>query len=245
MAREWALAGVGEEELTPTPKQEPPKKPLKRLQNFWYHYKGITLLIAAIVVASGVFVWQMVTRDDPDYHIVVVTDEAVNSHQCLYLEYLLKPYGTDVDGDGKVEILVENVFLSSNSVLNQTVVANATKMTGYLTSRDVSLFVMPPSYYEQRIEAQLGEGDEFFDTLSADAPLEKDGMVWNWNGSALQKEIEKQKITMPADLYFGVRTSLKGASKAERERCEQGKAFLQTLITAMAEEDALRAQLPE
>ncbi len=245
MAREWALAGVSEEELAPSPKQEPPKKPLKRWQNFWYHYKWVTLLIAAIVVASGVFIWQMITRDDPDYHIVVVTDEAVNSHQCLFLEYVLEPYGTDVDGDGKVEILVENVFLSSSSVLNQAVVANATKLTGYLTSRDVSLFVLPPSYYEQRIESQIGEGDVFFDTLPLDVPLEKDGMVWNWKGSALQKEMEKQKIAMPADLYFGVRQPLKNASKAELERCEQGKAFLQTLITAMVEEDTLRAQLPE
>lgn len=243
MAREWALAGVSEEELTKTPPIEPPKKPMGRWKNFWYHYKWTALLVTVLVVASSVFIWQMVTKDDPDYHVVVVTDKAITSQQCAYLEILLSPYGTDVDKDGKVEVLVENIFLSTDSALSQTVVANATKLTSYLASRDVSLFVMTPSYYEERIEAHLEEGDVFFAPLSVTAPLEKDGKLWNWNGSALQQQMEKQKINLPADLCFGVRQPVEGASSKEQTRCEQGKLLWETLITALEEEGTLRTPL--
>lgn len=68
------LVGVDEEELKPDPKPEGPKTPKGKWENYWYHYKWHTIGALFIVVVLAITIGQMVNRDDPDYTIMLVTE---------------------------------------------------------------------------------------------------------------------------------------------------------------------------
>ena len=114
MARAWLLRGVDPEELKPTPRDEGPQTPQSRWDNFWYHHKLKFWLILFAVIVAVVAVYQMVTRDDPDYRVLLITETAYTQGELEALSALLEPYGTDIDGDGKVEIQVENCLYGKN-----------------------------------------------------------------------------------------------------------------------------------
>ena len=68
-ARRLRLMGISvesEEEALPSK-----KKGLKAfLENFWYHYKFVTLMVLVAAVAIGVGVYQYVTKVTPDIYIM-------------------------------------------------------------------------------------------------------------------------------------------------------------------------------
>ena len=73
MAREWLLRGVDPEELKPDQKIEAPDTPKGWLENFWYHHKWTFLGGVFLAVILIVLVTQLITRDTPDYHVVLMT----------------------------------------------------------------------------------------------------------------------------------------------------------------------------
>ena len=102
MAREMYLAGVSEEELHPDPKPEKPKTFKARLQNFFYHYKWVVLAAIAVVAVLAVMIGQAVTRVEPDYTLLLVTEKQYGAEalecdlvQILDHERWLLPCGTD------------------------------------------------------------------------------------------------------------------------------------------------------
>lgn len=240
MAREWALAGVSEEELKPDTPLAPPKTPKGKWQNFWYHYKLPVIITAFILLVVGICTWQILTRDDPDYRLALVTDEFVDPTAAQHLGKLLSAYGTDLDEDGKVEVQVETLYIATGNDVNYTVTStDAQKLSAYLASGDVMFFAMDPSYYEERLRPLLSDTDDyaFFAELPAEAALVDGEQLWNWKGSALQQNAVFQEA-MPEDLWFGVRTAAgSAAAKDSQKSSRECLSLLTKLINDSAKSE--------
>ena len=220
MAREWLLRGVDPEELKATPKDEGPQTPRSKWENFWYHHKLKFWLILFAVVVVTIMVVQGINKDDPDYRVLLLTKELYSAQDLAALEALLEQYGEDVDGDGKVEIQVENcqygphVEQSRNSGIQQ--------VQAHLVAADRMFFMMEPDaykYFTRTLEDSISEKDFF-------APLEGDTTVWDWKGDP--RPIAELKEQAPS-LYFGVRAT-KGTAGKAAELYEQSMTLLENFI---------------
>ena len=196
MAREMYLVGVSEEELRPDPKPEGPKTPKDKLSNFWYHYKWPVIIGGIVLVFLAILIGQMVTRDDPDYNLVLATEKYVDQASADRLAEELQAYGRDLDGDGKVEVAVETLVTGDATQMGM---ANKTKLMAHLSSGDVMFFVFDKASEEGTIEPQL-----------------KDGLYWNWKDDPLRGLEELSGL--PENLYFGVRDATGTAASQKSQQ---------------------------
>ncbi len=227
MAREMYLAGVDPEELKPTPKAEPPKTFKEKWDNYWYHYKWLTLGCVAGAVVLVILVVQMLTVDRPDYTLMLVTNKAYMPQQIQALEQWVAQYGEDVDGDGEVEVEILECYL--NKADNQTYYANSQMMQVHLMAGDVMLYAYEPDLYEQFMSADALKDAHFFTPLGEGiAGLSEDGTYWNWKDDA-RVTGDATLSTLPKELFFGVRQST-GTAKDSAEMHDQGMRLMEALI---------------
>lgn len=206
MAREMALAGVKPEDLVPAEKIQAPQTPQGKWENFWYHYKWHFWGGLFLAVVLGVMLYQVITKDPPDYEIVMVTELAVWDTPLEMLEQELEKVGRDIDGDGKVEVNIQNCYLTNPGT--QEYYTNQQAIQSRIFAADVMLFVWEPAYYEDFIKnvvSSTSEGYQFFEPLPFEAEgIVEEGRLWNWAGSPAQKKAEL--VSVPKGLYFGVRS---------------------------------------
>lgn len=201
MAREFYLAGVSEEELRPEPKPEGPKTFREKLSNFWYHNKWPVILITAAVVVLVVMFYQIFSKDNPDYSVVLVTKTMVSDDAADKLAAELKPYGRDVDGDGKVEIQAETLCVDDTTQLGMI---SKQKLLAHFSAGDAMFFVFDKQSYDENVEVLQADGSQFFSEIDAQSDgLSNDGRFWDWKNDPMRKDAELSSL--PEDLYFGVR----------------------------------------
>ena len=228
MAREMYLVGVSEEELRPDPKPEGPKTPKDKLSNFWYHYKWAVIIGAVVAVFLVVLIVQLVTRDDPDYRVLLATEEMMSDAWADVLGEELAAYGRDIDGDGKVEVDVETLFTGSQ---DQFGMANQTKLMAHLSAGDVMFFVFDKATYDRMIVPQLTEGYQFYQTIGLDVEgISEDGRYWNWKDDPMRSLQGLDQL--PEDLYFGVREAGGTAASEKSEQMnKEAMELLQNFLT--------------
>ena len=227
MARERYLVGVSEEELRPDPKPEGPKTPKGKLENYWYHYKWHTIggLFAAIVLI--VTIGSMLSRNDPDYTLLMVTQNYYSEVAYDKLEAELSKYGSDLDGDGVVEVSIQPIYL--NDTGSEMGLAQRTKLTAHLAAGDIMFFAFDAKSFEETIISQQTDDFRFFAPLDVPSDaINTEQNYYNWKSDAVRGD-EAIK-TLPEDLYFGVRVA-SGTAKKGVEMNEQCMALLKAFIT--------------
>lgn len=236
MAREMALAGVDKSELMPPP---PPKKPdtLKgKWENFWYHYKWITIAVILALGIAGWFVYQQITANPADYEAVVVTEQPLLPEETDALCALLASGGEDLDGDGTVEVSIENLNPSFYDEMAPTVGhSDMQKLMSYLSTGDRMLFVFDKKSYDGFAETArnvAGEDYRFFAPLdTADEAYDADQHFWSWRND--ERRLTDAFELLPQEMYFGVRApSGTAENTAAQSKYEQGSALLLNLIKA-------------
>ena len=203
MAREWLLRGVDPDELKPKEKEETPQTPQSRWENFWYHHKLKFWLILFAVAVAVIGIVQMVTRDEPDYRVLLITETAYTSNELEALAILLESYGADLDGDGKVEVQVENCMYGKN--VDSTRNAGVQQVQAHLVAGDRMFFMWEPKTYQQFIKSISSSDEElqFLTPITVESKrLIEDGKVYNWKGDP--RPIAELTERAP-ELYFGVR----------------------------------------
>ena len=204
MAREWLLRGVDPEELKPAEKITAPITPKGWLENFWYHHKWAFLGGLFALVVGVVLVVQLVTRDLPDYHVLLMTKQTYIDTDVQALEQTLAAYGQDLDGDGKVEVSIQNCRIAKDT--NQQYNSGFQMVQAHLMAGDVLFFVWDESAYKMFMDGLdnvLEEGVTFLTPLPATAGVEQEGTLYNWSGHPCRGEESLQRY--PETLYFGVR----------------------------------------
>lgn len=227
MAREWLLRGVDPDELKPTEKEETPQTPQSRWENFWYHHKWTfwLSLFAVVVVVIGVV--QMATRDDPDYRVLLITETAYTPEELAALSAVLTPYGADLDGDGKVEIQVENCMYGKS--VDSTRNAGIQQVQAHLVAGDRMFFIWEPKTYQQFMKS-LNNGEEeiqFLAPITVESKrLIEDGKVYNWKGDTRPDPALTKRAP---ELYFAVRLP-QGTASASQELHQQSFELLENFI---------------
>ncbi len=224
MAREWLLRGVSQEELTATPKDEGPQTPRSKWDNFWYHHKLKFWLILFAVVVLVVVIVQFATRDEPDYRVLFISEKPYIDTELDELAAYLEKYGKDLDGDGKVEVEIENCCFTADQNRNSSV----QQIQAHLVSGDRLFFIWDPAGYEyfERSVLDEYEGTDYLATISVqDAGLIEEGTVWSWSeDSRVSKEMRERW----PDLYFGVRSG--GKSEESKTLFKDSFALLEALV---------------
>lgn len=228
MAREGLLVGVGEEELRPDPKPEQPKTFKGKWDNYWYLYKWQTLGALFAIVVLAVCISQAFSKNDPDYHIVMATSGYISETAVNKIEAALQKYGKDLDGDGKVEVMVETLDFDSEQP--SYTVAAQTKLAAYLSSGDVMFYVFDKDTYDKQIVPQLN-GEALFSPIGIKADsIDTSGNYWNWSGDVLRKDTDLSAL--PENLYFGVRAASGTAGgKSSTKVHDECMALLKAYIT--------------
>lgn len=226
MAREWLLRGVDPEELKPDEKIAAPVTPKGWLENFWYHHKWAFLGGLFAVVVATVLVVQLVTRDLPDYHVLLMTKQAYLDPDIEAIENLLAQYGQDLDEDGKVEVSIQNCRIDKDTSLQQN--SGFQIVQAHLMAGDVLFFVWDESAYElvmDGVDNAMEEGTTFLTPLPPVAGVEGEGLLYNWAGDPRAEALE----AFPETLLFGVRDTHGTAGDADKLH-EDCMALLEAFI---------------
>lgn len=202
------------------PEREEERKPRtfrEKWDNYWYHYKGRTLLIAFLVVVFGVTGWQFATKVRPDYVVMMAFDKTVTPDIVYCVEDYLAPYGEDLNGDGKVVVDVYDISASNNPDVQK---ANATKIMAELHNGEIMLFIVDGAYFDKLHDLEVFEKNESFPDL--------DSYAYCLRGTGLEDALNGvQEKFINHDFYIAKRV-VKGTSfenveksiKAEKESLE-------------------------
>ena len=194
MAREMYLAGVDPAELQPSPPAPPPKTPGEKFAHFWDYHKWQVVIPICVAALLAFFVFQLFGREKFDYTVCLVTQAQMSDAACQALAAQLAQYGTDLNGDGKVTVQVENLFIGTAN--GQMAAGNSVKLESRFTGTDVMFFIFDPASWDNRIASLLTDADEPLFGVPDSADL-----YWNWSSSTWPAAFP----TLPADLYFTLR----------------------------------------
>lgn len=104
-------------------KPEPPKELTKvEKRKNWWHYHRVPLLIGALVLAAvASFVWEMVSKVEPDYQIAYIGDHELADGVAEQIEEALTAMAQDGNGDGKVVVQVNSYVIDPDNPMSYTV----------------------------------------------------------------------------------------------------------------------------
>lgn len=154
-------------ELDAGPKPSEVAAPLtfgEKLKNIWYHDKFAIAVVGILVIAIALLVTQCATKTKYDATVVVFTYEITGDPNCAKMGEYLKPYCTDINGDGEININVVNCSLNDNDENNDYNYTNRSKVQSLLaTDASALLFITDDDSYEYLMglsdEIPLFEGE--------------------------------------------------------------------------------------
>lgn len=234
MARGMALAGVDRSELTPPPPPQKPKGFLNKLSNFWYHHKIAVLLT---LFFGGLAIWfavDFITDNPSDYTVIMVTEEPLGEIWTDEVRRYIADCADDIDGDGYVEVTVENLspyyYTEYAPTLGR---ADADRLQTSLVSGETMLYVFDPYCYEQftqTIASTTSEGYVFFQTIDTDnAHYDANVGAWNWLDDHRRDDYDLSNVSQ--NMYFGVRKPQGTAGGADAHKlAEDGERLIEKLM---------------
>lgn len=231
MAREWLLAGVDPEDMKKTEETAAPRTWRQRWENYWYHHKWSTAVVAFLVLVAVIFTAQALSRNDPDYTILVATEKDHSTYTLGPLEQLLESYGRDLDGDGEVEVRLATCNLGANEYTTASdQLLNYQILQSHLVTGDVMLFAFEEKYYGWFMGEMSESGTAFLTPLNVQGEgVSPDGCSWTWEKDPRVTQNAAFK-TLPQQLRFGVRVA-SGTAAGRQEEQQQCLELLQAVIT--------------
>ena len=173
---------------------------------------------------------QMLTQEKEDYRLALVTEKVVPTTVLEELEAELAAYGKDLNGDGKVLVSVENLYIGGQ---DQMAMANQQKFILYLSAGDPMFFAFDDYAFQNRVKSIESNEEEdvvFFDELPfASEDINTEENYWDWVNAPFIQDEERKKL-IPEHLYFGVRQAVgmaggKDAVQAHDDCMELLQAF--------------------
>lgn len=87
----------------------------------WWHYHRIHFLVGALVLALvASFVWEMVSKVEPDFQISYVGEKSLDMGVAEQIEAQLTELAFDKNGDGQVVVQVNSYVIDPENTLSYT-----------------------------------------------------------------------------------------------------------------------------
>lgn len=94
----------------------PPSPKKKKADNFWYHYKWHTIGGIFALVLIVFFAKDVLFRTNPDATIILATASPLPAETAESLQTALEEVAWDFNGDGKVSIAVDSIYMPTGSM---------------------------------------------------------------------------------------------------------------------------------
>lgn len=152
------------------------------LDNYWYHYKWPTILVAFVLFVATICVVQLIRREEYDFRYLYAGPAELDQKQCEAIDDALTALSTG-DGFTSPTVGFNAYFLmtpaqieSANAVLrpegkevNQVLVNNnADVFADEVMAGEIFIFFMDPEWYE----SQKSAGFQFVHAYLPDAPAD-------------------------------------------------------------------------
>lgn len=87
----------------------------KWLENYWYHYKWTTIVVAFLVLVLGIGIFQMCSKEDYDIDILYTGPAMLSEDQKRDLaSAFASVMSDDFNGDGQKTVLINNITVLSD-----------------------------------------------------------------------------------------------------------------------------------
>lgn len=186
-----------------------PQTPKQKWDNYWYYYKVHTIIVCFVVAVLGISIYQMATRVNPDYRVILCTADyaGIDTERLGKVMSLLV---RDLNGDGASVVEVQDCSFDEQTMDQNAVNAHRTVVLAEIQMDGVFLFICDR---EKSDWLNYGELFEILGQNPRDTSIENVG--WCWKGSGFKAE---HFPDAPDELYFCLRrlegTTFEGKQKA-------------------------------
>lgn len=202
--------------------------PMKKIENFFYHYKLCLIAGVFIALVVGFLAYDLLSRENADVRILYMSSDWELSQQLSAkqkkVELALEQYCPDYDNDGNVHCEIFYIDRSGNADAQYEMAFQA-KLYGEYSSGVANMYITDKA----TIEEICGEEDVYsmFTDLSALYPLEEniDGIYYKLKDTDFAR-LCGWDMSCPDDLYIVVRTVNGGmTSNAEEKKINNAHAL--------------------
>lgn len=207
----------------------------KWYENIWYHHK-FHIIVGVLLIAFIAILFYSSNMNDPtDMYILYITETPeVYTEKTDALTSVLTEYAEDKNGDGKVVLYIENIYIGEEFD-SANVYTNKEKIMTALRSGDC-MFIIAEAYgaeYIKDSESCAEIASNFPENVTGS--FEYDGTMWNWNGSDFKESNTQLKtIFGDLDLYFGTRVyegTIAELTENSKENHEAAEKLLNAIVT--------------
>lgn len=198
-----------------------PKTFKEKWKNYWYHYKATTWVVVFIVILGAWFIKDVFFGTKYDLSVATAskyTFSAVNQN----LSTDLAKYVTDYNGDGKVNVLYDEMTLSlgenAENADAQMNTVNIQKLMAVMAAGDELIFIMDQDVYDMITESDGDTVNDIFVNLEELYPDQTDTIQGDkliLNKTRLGKKMGISKLD--EDVFLCVR-ALGGTADGSKEK---------------------------
>lgn len=103
--------------------------PRQWLENYWYHYKSVTLVVGFLAIVLIVCLVQLFTKDDPDVVVTYAGYDLVGGSDIFDIDQTVKELIDDENGDGVKKMAFISLQLASSDLYGDPQGLDASKHT--------------------------------------------------------------------------------------------------------------------
>ena len=183
----------------------------QKLANFWYHYKIPVIFAVFLIAVVGFIVYDEVTRVRPDMTIMMIANNGL-AYREQEMEEFFEKYVDDLNGDGKINVLVMEVPLDSASN-TQMQLGNQNKVVAQMQTGENIMVITDSNTDTMFLNMMKRDLDKDF---PGNEYIDIDGLSLNFKFLAEEFKFEN----MPNDVHLAMRIPIKTLSDSKEKMQE-------------------------
>ena len=142
------LRGLGQDDAPPPPEHEP--EHVGFWENYWYHHKWKTIIIAAAVLVLTVTMIQTCSRETPDVYLMYAGPAYLTPNEARAVQDAVRQVMEDYNGDGERGVMLTDVnYLSPEQIDEKLALASQReRFEVEVIAGESVICILDPALYE-------------------------------------------------------------------------------------------------